>query len=118
MNAPVREVSGNKMDFGQSSGIGGILAFSRVLYDNEILIVANTNTSTQFTGFIVLDIDINRLKPAMKVSYSNIGTVGSDNVQMIQGARFFNGNTVTTANETAVYFVILAPMEIQILTPV
>ena len=113
-----REVSTNKQDFGQSSGIGGILAFSRVLYDSEILIVANTNTTTQFTGFIVMDIDINRSKPAMKVSYSNIGTVGSDHVQMIQGAKFFNGNTVITANETAVYFVILAPMEIQIIMPV
>jgi glycosidase len=113
-----REVSGNKKDFGQSTGIGGILAFSRILYDSEILVVANTNTSVGFTGFVVMDVDINRVGPLMKVAYSNIGTVGSDRVQMIEGARFYDGDVITTSNETAAYFVKLAPMEIQILSPV
>jgi glycosidase len=112
-----REVSGNGSDFGPSQGIGGVLAFSRVLYDREILIVANTNTSLSFSGFAVMDIDINRSKPTLTVGYSNIGTGGSGTVQVIAGANFYEGGALVGSGETAAFYVKLAPMEIQIIIP-
>jgi len=39
--------------FGLSQGVGGVLAFSRVLFNREILVVANTSTSTSFPGFVL-----------------------------------------------------------------
>jgi glycosidase len=111
-----RQVSGNGRDFGQSAGIGGILAFSRILYDREVLIVANTSTTDIFEGWAVMDIDINRAQPAMTVTYSNLNTTGTSNVRIIAGANFYNGTQVTTG-QTAALYIKLAPMEVQILTP-
>jgi glycosidase len=112
-----REVSGNGQDFGQSGGFGGIISFSRILYDREVLIVANTSTNTIFSGFVLMDIDINRSKLAMSVSYSNLGTTGTGNVQIITAANFYSGSTLTGTADTAALYVSLAPMEVQVLTP-
>ncbi|HTR29766.1 MAG TPA: alpha-amylase family glycosyl hydrolase [Puia sp.] len=111
-----REVAVDKINFGQSFGVGGLLAFSRILYDREVLIVANTGTTTGFEGWAVMDIDINRLQPLMTVAYSNFGTPGAGNVQIIPNANFYANNNRTTADTAAVY-IKLAPMEVQILTP-
>jgi glycosidase len=112
-----REISGNGQDFGQSNGVGGILAFSRILYDREVLVAANTNTTAAFTGFILMDIDINRSKPSMNVAYSNMDTTGTGTVQLITAANFYDGATITGSGDTAALFVRLAPMEVQVLTP-
>jgi glycosidase len=111
-----REVSSDKINFGQSFGVGGLLAFSRILYDREVLIVANTNTGNTFEGWAVMDIDINRSQPTMTVTYSNLNTPGSSNVQIISNAQFYANNVVSTA-DTAALYIKLAPMEVQILTP-
>ena len=50
-----REVSGNGIDFGHSSGSGGILAFSRILAGEEVVVVANTHRSQSFQGRVVVD---------------------------------------------------------------
>jgi glycosidase len=47
-----REVSGDGQNFGHSAGKGGLIAFSRILGDREILFVANTNAGQPFKGFI------------------------------------------------------------------
>jgi glycosidase len=112
-----REVSGNGHDFGRSGGVGGIISFSRILYDREVLIVANTSTTNSFLGFILMDIDINRSKPAMSVAYSNLGTTGTGYVQIITAANFYSGPTLAGTADTAALYVSLAPMEVQILTP-
>ena len=111
-----REVSGNGQDFGQSAGIGGILAFSRILYDREVLIAANTSTTNTFEGWAVMDIDINRSQPAMTVTYSNFNTPGTSNVRIFPNANFYTGTQVTSG-QTAALYIKLAPMEVQILTP-
>jgi glycosidase len=111
-----REISGDKINFGQSFGVGGLLAYSRILYDREVLIVANTSTGNTFEGWVVMDIDINRSQPTMTVTYSNFNTSGAGNVQIISDARFYANNMVTSA-DTAALYIKLAPMEVQILTP-
>jgi glycosidase len=109
-----REVSGNGKDFGFSTGLGGVVAFSPILFDREIVVIANTNNSNSFEGFVILDLDINRAKPAVKVVYSNIVTVGEATVQITDVTIY--GDTITSA-ESAILSVKLAPMEVQILTP-
>jgi glycosidase len=111
-----RALSGNGRDFGQSAGVGGILAFSRILYDREVLIVANTSTTNEFAGWALMDVDINRAQPLMSVAYSNLNTSGSGNVQIISNANFYTGTQVTSG-QTAALYIKLAPMEVQILTP-
>ena len=111
-----RELSGNGVDFGLSTGIGGVLAFSRLLAAREVLVVANSSTTTAFSGFVLADTDTNRSLPVMKVAYSNMGTTGQGAMQLIPAANFYTGSQLTGTAEAIALFVILAPMEVQILT--
>ena len=52
--------------------------------------------------------------PPVKVEYSNLGTTGDDQVQLIEDA-LFHKEGETTSGEAACIFVKLAPHEIQIL---
>lgn len=63
-----RPVSGNGTDFGYSYGTGGIVAYSRILGDREILIAANTG-QTQFDGRILVDHDLNGDGANMRLAY-------------------------------------------------
>jgi len=112
-----REVSGNVTDFGQSSGIGGIVAFSRILVDREILVVANTNANSGFSGSVIVDRDLNATPRQMRVAFSNKNTSTAGTVQQIAAARFFSSGSVSSAPAAALP-VVLAPSEVQILAPV
>jgi glycosidase len=112
-----RQVSGNGRDFGYSDGAGGLVAFSRVVSDTEVLVAANTNTQTPFDGLVLQDPDLNRHPRRMLVAYSNLGLAASATVRVISDARFFSGEELTgTANVTALP-VGLAPMEIKVWVP-
>ena len=111
-----REVSGNGTDFGQSSGNGGIVAFSRILVDREILIIANTSFTNTFSGWAIQDRDINATPHQMTVAFSNLSTTATGTVQQIAAANFYANGSVSTAPAAALP-VLLKPNEVQILTP-
>jgi glycosidase len=110
-----REVSGNGTDFGHSSGKGGIVAFSRILVDREVLVVANTSSTNDFSGSVVVDRDLNPKPRPMKVAFSSRGTTGSGTVQQLGAARFF-GPCGVSSGPTAALPVVLKKSEVQILT--
>ena len=110
-----REVSGNGRDFGQSSGQGGVIAFSRVLTDREIVIVANTSFTAPFSGAVLVDFDLHPAGQAYKIAYSNMGLSGALAVSVGLG-QIFQDNTAT-ALRIASISVSLRPMEVQILLP-
>jgi glycosidase len=112
-----RQVSGNGRDFGYSTGIGGLVAFSRVVSDIEVLVVANTNTKTAFNGLVLQDPDLSRLPRQMLVAYSNLGRKGSATVRQISDARFFSDGQLTGAGDASALPVELAPMEIKVWVP-
>ncbi len=114
-----QQVSGNGRDFGHSSGVGGLVAFSRVLSDLEVLVVANTNTQTAFDGLVLQDHYLNRdpRDPRrMLVAYSNLGKTGSAEVRTIYDASYFSGGQLTAGDVSALP-VGLAPMEVKIWVP-
>jgi hypothetical protein len=111
-----REVAGNGLDFGHSSGQGGVLAYSRILVDNEVLIVANTGAGP-FTGAVIVDPDINATPRTMRVAYSNTGSAGTGTVRRIPNARFYRDDQVTIGPAAALD-VSLGPSEVQVLVPV
>jgi hypothetical protein len=53
----------------------------------------------------------------MKVAYSNIGTTGNGTMQLIKEANFYSGNQPTGKGDAVALFVVLAPMEVQVLIP-
>jgi glycosidase len=111
-----REISGNGRDFGESSGVGGLVAFSRVLSNIEVLMVANTNTQTGFDGLVLQDPYLNRDPRKMRVAYSNLGNTGSAAVRTIYNARYFLRGQTSTGDASALP-VGLAPMEVKIWVP-
>jgi glycosidase len=99
-----REVSGNGVDFGHSFGTGGVVAFSRILVDREVLVVANTNAVQGFSGAVIVDRDLHTASRQMRVGFSNRGTAGTGSVQ--------------AAGAGCALPVVLQPGEVQILTMV
>jgi glycosidase len=112
-----RQVSANGRDFGYSSGIGGLVAFSRVVSDVEVLVVANTNTQTAFDGLVLQDPYLNRRPRRMLVAYSNLGATGSATVRQISDGRFFSGTQLTGTGDISALPVGLAPMEVKVWVP-
>jgi glycosidase len=110
-----REISQNGKDFGHSFGMGGLVAFSRILVDREVLVIANTGPKA-FQGSMVIDLDINMRPRTMKIAYSNLESTGSRLTQILPGANFFFDGGVSKAT-TALLPVDLKANEIQIFTP-
>lgn len=109
-----RQVSGNGMDFGYPKGAGGVIVFSRILFEQEVVVVANTHPRQAFNGFALVDADIHRTPTGHRILYSNFGRqdmahTRNDHVQFWDGHRFQGGG------QCAMLPVVLAPMEVQIL---
>jgi hypothetical protein len=110
-----REVSANGQDFGHSAGIGGVVAFSRVLADREVTVVANTNPTINFTGSVLRDPNIGAGK--VSVAYSNQGRSATSRTGFVPNARFFDRNNLVGSGPGVVAPIDLKPSEIQILVP-
>ena len=68
-----RPLSGDRFHFGVSNLAPGVLAFSRILNDKEVLIVANTNTTSSCELDVLVDSTLNPLGgKEFKVLYSNV----------------------------------------------
>lgn len=54
-----RPISGDGIHFGVSTFPEGVLAFSRILNDQEVIVVANTSTQVAWTGEVIVDLALN-----------------------------------------------------------
>ena len=114
-----RPISGNGADFGISSGAPGIVSFSRILNDTEIVVLANTFTGSSFSGFALVDFALNPDGFQFARLYSNkAGTATNPGPcqTRAQGTVTVHNLDGTTSNGPvrAVPFT-LQPMEVQIL---
>src|SRR5262249_51127692 len=107
-----REVSGNGTDFGHSSGDGGIVAFSRILGDCEVVIVANCG-GHPFQGKVLVDRELNPAGARLTVAYSSTGSTGSSAVERLNAYISLDGQVIQAS--VAAVPVRLAPHEAQIL---
>lgn len=116
-----RPLSGDGVHFGISTFAAGVLAYSRVLQDQEVLVVANTNAAGTWTGEVVIDFALNPGDVPFDVLYSNqpadrVTTPspaiskpdGSVEIHEVEGA--------VTQGPARTVRVTLQPGEIQILT--
>jgi glycosidase len=67
----MRPVSGNAVDFGYSEFAGGVLAWSRILDDREVVVVANTSPSMPFSGYVNVDASLSPSGKNFALLYSN-----------------------------------------------
>ncbi len=66
-----RPLAGDGRHFGISTTAPGVLAFSRILNDQELVVVANTATGDVWTGEVVVDYSLNPTGAAYSVLFSN-----------------------------------------------
>lgn len=66
-----RPISGDGSNFGVSGYPGGILAWSRILNDQEVVIVANTNTTQIQSVDVILEIVLSAPGDQLRILYSN-----------------------------------------------
>ena len=99
-----REISGNGNDFGFSGDKGGVIALSRILSDSEILVVANTNVTKNWTGYVAIDSSLSSISSKWSILFSNKGEKATP-----------SGNSINRPSGGVALNVSLKPMEIQIL---
>jgi len=112
-----REVSGNGVDFGHFFGAGGLVAFSRILSDREVLVVANTGAQ-RFSGAVLMDRDINATPRRMTIVYSNRDSAGESATRLIPTANFFHADQPVTQGPAAALDVTLEANEVKVFVPV
>ncbi|HEV2474010.1 MAG TPA: alpha-amylase family glycosyl hydrolase, partial [Chthonomonadales bacterium] len=111
-----RPVSGDATAFGVSTFAPGVLAFARILNDEEALVVANTTTQAE-TLAVIVDETLSAPGDVFKVIYSNKPAY-SDPGRVTQSGPNTTVNQVDGTTTTgAVHYitVTLQPMEAQIL---
>jgi glycosidase len=113
-----RPISGDQHSFGISNLAPGVLAFSRILNDQEVLTVANFNISTAQTVWVILDSNLSTPRDTLGILYSN-HPAPTDPGQVVQ----LGAGTVTVAEVDGsqgtgplnAVQIVLQPMEAQIL---
>jgi glycosidase len=97
-----RACSGNGKNFNYSPYLGGIVAFSRILNNGELLVVANTNTDQSTTVHVVVDRNLNPEAKQWNVLYST-------------KQQFAIPKPTTTCGDFRTLKATLSPMEAQVL---
>jgi len=113
-----RPLSGDGVHFGISPFSGGLLAFSRVLSDQEVLVVANTNTQGGFQGEVIIDAALNPAQADYEILFSNHGqpSLPGQTLTKIGGSvEIHEVNGAVTNGPAQTLRVTLQPMEVQIL---
>jgi glycosidase len=113
-----RPVSGDGKNFGVSPYNGGVLAFSRILMDQEILVVANTDTQNAHTLNVIVDLTLHVAGDALRVLYSNKAAPAAvGNVAQLTGGSVVVAETdgTTGTGPLNCVRVTLQPMEVQII---
>jgi glycosidase len=112
-----RPVSGDGIHFGISKTVEGILAYSRLLSDEEVLIAVNTSVSSVWEGDILVDFELNARSRIFDLLYCNHDA--QPEVQVSEKSK--SKTVVITEDGTALagptrsIHLRMNPMEIQIL---
>jgi glycosidase len=113
-----RQLSGNGRDFAVSPFTPGVVAFSRILDAQEMLVVANTAEQGVFQGEVIVDANLNSEDGTFRVLFSNMAAPtapgglrtapeGSVSIHELDGS--------TSAGPARVLPVTIQPLEVQIL---
>jgi len=112
-----RPISGNNTHFGISAFRGGVLAFSRIFNDQEILVIANASAQFGFDGSILVDFALHRPKAPGHLLYSNklgVREVGAIREYPTGGVEVMEAHSLSRGLIRVLDAVRLEPMEVQI----
>lgn len=109
-----RPISGDGVHFGASPFAPGVLAFSRILNNQEVLVVANANTQEDFQGDVLVDSFIHQDGEQFRVLNDSGATVPGP-VHTRSGLEIREIDGGVTTGPARMIRVSLRPMEVQIL---
>lgn len=109
-----RPISGNGVHFGASSFGPGVLAFSRILNNREVVVVANANTQGGFQGHVLVDVFIHKDGDRFRVLNGSDATAPGA-VETRSGLEIHEVDGGITTGPARMMQVDLRPMEVQIL---
>jgi glycosidase len=113
-----RPVAGNGADFGLPTGLGGVVAFSRILNDREVLIVANTSATSGWQGSVQIDRELNSEGDHFVVRFGNLAPPPANPPPVrYLNANFWSGATQTGSGPAACLDLTLRTSEIVVLSP-
>jgi glycosidase len=111
-----RPVSGDSVNFAVSPYPGGILAWSRILNDQEVLVVANTNTGLAQPVDVILEWVLSAPGDQLRILYSNKNKPTAPGpVRLLNGVTVAEVDGTTGTGPLHTTRVTLQPMEVQIL---
>jgi glycosidase len=84
----LREISANGKDFGFPRVLSGrmksIVAWSRILAEQELLCAINTDTENSTTAYVTIDANLHRKGEALRVVYDSSGGKAQGEVQVLE----------------------------------
>lgn len=112
-----RPISGNGSEFGVSPFAPGVLAFSRVLSSQEIVVVANSADQPMTSLAVIVDASLNQVGVPYQVLFSNKATFSEPGPVAESGPNLTIHEPDGSLSSGPVRFitVTLQPMEVQIL---
>ena len=112
-----RAISGDGVHFGPSRLPSGVLAFSRILSADEILIVANTSVTTGWEGDVIVDSQLSAhgAQPALLFANRAGASDPGPPVDHPQGSVIVEEINGATGQGPVGLHVLLAPMELQVI---
>jgi glycosidase len=109
-----RPISGDGVHFGASPFAPGVLAFSRILNNQEVLVIASANTQGDFQGHVLIDFFINNDGEQFHV-LNDAGAAAPGSVETRSGLEIHEIDGGVTSGPARMIRVSLQPMEVQIL---
>ncbi len=109
-----RPISGDGIHFGVSPYKAGVLAFSRILNNQEVLVVANASTQKEFQGKVLVDWFLNGNGDQFQVLNNSASSIPRP-VESKSGLEINEVGGAITSGPAKMVSVRLKPMEVQIL---
>jgi glycosidase len=111
-----RPVSGDRRTFGISSSAPGVLAISRVLNEDEVVIIANAGANDPVSVSVIVDANLHSPGDRLRVLYSNKSQANPpEPVERLSGVRVHEVDGATGFGPLHAIRVDLQPSEVQIL---
>lgn len=111
-----RPISGDNYHFGISTFQNGVLAWSRIINDEEVVIVANASTTQPQSVSVILEITLSSPGQNLQILYSNqTAPTAPAPVQQLAQASVIEVDGSTSNGPLNCARVTLQPMEVQIL---
>ena len=110
-------LSGDGVEFGLSTMPQGVVAYSRILSDEEVLLLANTNPAMSQNLYVVVDGSLNEAGKQMVVKYSNLTTpTPSEPLRLFDRVSVAEADGTHGTGPVMTCRVTLRPLEVQILS--